>query len=184
VLHVGGYGRFHEQDFHTLTRGWSRAKGETICGRGSTMSATESVRRELPGWFRNYGIRSLADAGAGDRNWSRHLDLAGAAYRGFDLCPRHESVEPFDITSEVLPPHDAILCRHVLNHLTEALVGETVARFREPADYLIANTYPDGVKTGDAKLGMWTKWNLAHWLGEPLETCPDIEGAMAIWRLK
>lgn len=184
MLLVGGYGRFHEQDFHTLTKGWSRAKGETVCGRGSTMHATESVRRELPGWFRTYGIRSLADAGAGDRNWSRHLDLDAVAYRGFDLCPRHESVEPFDITSEVLPTHDAILCRHVLNHLTETLVGETLARFRQAAEYLIANTYHDGVTACDARLGMWTRWNLAHWLGEPLETRPDIEGVIALWRLK
>lgn len=184
MLLVGGYGRFHEQDFHTLTRGWSRSKGETICGRGSTMHATESLRRELPGWFRTYDIRSLADAGAGDRNWSRHMDLDGVVYRGFDLYPRHETVERFDITSEVLPPHDAILCRHVLNHLTEPLVGEAISRFRQSADYLIANTCTDGISSGDAKLGMWTKWNLAHWLGEPLENRPDIEGVIALWRLK
>jgi hypothetical protein len=177
------YGRFNEKEFYALTRDYTQGKGQTVCGRGSTMESTESIRQRLPEWFRKYGIKTLNDAGAGDRHWSKHLDMEGIQYQGYDLKPRYEGVIQFDITSEILPPSDAILCRHVLNHLNTQMVNQAIANFIRSATYLIANTYHD-VKPRKASFGIWSQWDLKERLGDPLESMPDIEGELAIWRLK
>jgi hypothetical protein len=177
------YGRFNEKQFRELTREYSRAKDETVCGRGSTMENTEAIRSKLPEWFRKYEIKSLNDAGSGDRHWSKHLDLEGIQYQGYDLKPRYDGVIQCDITSEVLPLSDAILCRHVLNHLTSQMVNQAISNFIRSTTYLIANTY-DKTKPKPAPFGIWSQWDLKERLGDPLESMPDVEGELAIWRLK
>lgn len=177
-------GRFGEQDYHLLTKGWMKGKPETLCGGGSTLQATKDVRQVLPKWLARYEVRSLCDAGAGDLHWIREVPLDGITYRAYDLRPRAEGVEPLDITSELLPECDAILCRHVLNHLTPALVSEALDRFRRSARYLIATTFLTGLHVG-GQLGNWMRWDLAQFgLGEPLEYAPDHEGLIALWRLQ
>ena len=89
-----------------------------VCGSGSVFENTEGTRKLLASLTAKYNIRSISDAGAGDLSWIHATEWPHEVeYRAYDIFPRHEDVNEFDITSQVLPKADLILCRHVLNHL-------------------------------------------------------------------
>jgi hypothetical protein len=74
--------------------------------------------RWLPRVVAKHEIRSIADIGAGDLNWVRHIAWpTGVTYTAYDLVPRHPSVQPFDLLAEIPPPVDLLMCLWVLNHL-------------------------------------------------------------------
>jgi hypothetical protein len=152
----------------------------TVCGFGSTLEATAVIRAWLPDVARRHQIRSVCDAGAGDLHWIRSVRW-DVAYLAFDLIPRHPSVERRDITVEVLPTSDAVLCRHVLNHLDDARIRRALALFARSARYLIATQFDqfDGSKE-------FTRLDLRPALGEPIEAAQD-GGAenclLALWKL-
>jgi hypothetical protein len=98
-------------------QGWRGGLPETECGRGSTMDATRLQRTWIPQIFAKYGIRTVADIGAGDLNWLQHTDLSGIEYRAYDLVPRHPSVTAFNLIEQVPPKVDCLMCLWVLNHM-------------------------------------------------------------------
>ena len=116
-----------------LTRmkmGWK--SDETPCGRGSELEHTRLVSALLPQLMLDYKLTILADAGAGDCHWIKEVAwVSGVLYKGYDLVPRHKLVKQFDLTTEVLPRADLILCRHVLNHLSVQYALDAIQRFRE-----------------------------------------------------
>jgi hypothetical protein len=97
-------------------RGWRGGLPETPCGSGSTLAVTEQQREWIPLMVERYGIKSIADVGAGDLNWMKHMDLPGVDYVPYDLVPRDESVVQFDLVNQVPPPVDMVMCLWVLNH--------------------------------------------------------------------
>src|SRR6056297_3157295 len=100
-----------------MARGWRGGKGDgTICGNGSTFKSTENVRKWLPEIAERYDIKTVCDAGAGDLHWIHKVNWE-VEYSPFDLIPRTPEVERLDVTTELLPSCDAVLCRMVLNHL-------------------------------------------------------------------
>lgn len=89
-----------------------------VCGAGSVFENTEGTRNLLAQIVSDYNIKSISDAGAGDLSWIHATEWPHEVeYTPYDLIPRHPSVIEFDITSQVLPKTDLIICRHVLNHL-------------------------------------------------------------------
>ena len=63
-----------EQMYERMQKGWRGGLHDgTVCGVGSTMGNTGNVRRWLPQIAEDYGIRFIADAGAGDRHWIRMI---------------------------------------------------------------------------------------------------------------
>ncbi len=104
-----------------MEKGW-RSSGETPCGAGSELAMTKAVRSVLPGVMESFSLVTIADAGAGDMNWIPKVQWPyEVTYHPFDLVPRSTKVTKFDVTEEILEPHDLILCRHVLNHLSPKL---------------------------------------------------------------
>lgn len=99
-------------------RGWRGGLPETPCGHGSLLSTTVQQRAWIPKLIDKYGIRTIADIGAGDLNWIKHTDLRGAQYAPYDLVPRKPEVKQFDLVNEVPPKVDMLMCLWVLNHLT------------------------------------------------------------------
>lgn len=63
-----------------------------------------------------YGIRTVADIGAGDLNWILRTSLGEVDYTAYDLVPRHPSIVKFDLVTEIPPSVDMIMCLWVLNH--------------------------------------------------------------------
>jgi len=97
-------------------QGWKGGGSETPCGSGSKLSNTVLQREWLPDIAEKYGIRTVADIGAGDMNWITHMTW-DVEYTPYDLVPRHPDVTEFDLVNEVPPKVDCILCLWVLNHM-------------------------------------------------------------------
>lgn len=77
---------------------------------------TKQQCKLIPEWCEKHNIKTVADIGAGDLNWLKTLDW-NVDYSGFDLVPRAEGVQQFDLIAEVPPAKDMIMCLWVLNHL-------------------------------------------------------------------
>jgi SAM-dependent methyltransferase len=120
---------------------------ETVCGAGSTLKLTATIRAELPQLLRQLGITRLLDAPCGDFNWMRHVDLTGIKYAGMDssrenlalaigavrvpqFVPSFEVFFRGDILRDDMPPADAILCRDFFQHLPGGDVLQILARIK------------------------------------------------------
>ena len=170
-----------------MRAGWGCGGPETPCGGGSTMAQTTNLRPWLLSALRHYGITSLADAGAGDLNWVRHIatEFTGM-YRAFDLYPRHPDVIRWDITKLPLPHFDAILCRDVLIHFDPPRIEKTLKLFRESqAKYLFATQYD--IAKPFAWMSGFNYTNLRPYLGDYLEAYEEAPKGwgcqLAVWRL-
>lgn len=145
------------------------------------MASTEAVRAWLPDIVKQYSISSICDAGAGDLHWIKHVEW-DVDYIGFDLVPRHDSVRPIDITKEVLPTSDAILCRMVFNHLDQDRTDRAIELFKQSgAKYLIANRYDN---TGIEEPRPFRQVEVR--LGEPIAEVrdgPDEGCYLCLWSL-
>lgn len=88
-----------------------------------------------------FGVRSIADIPCGDFNWmGEFLDRRPEiAYTGFDIVkplvaanrerhPRHQ-FHVLDVTAKAPPRVDLILCKDLLNHLSNADVRKALANF-------------------------------------------------------
>jgi hypothetical protein len=168
-----------------MASGWRAGRPETVCGNGSTLASTATIREWLPWIIDEYDIRRLNDAGAGDLYWIRKVRWPQPiAYRAFDLIPRDESVTMIDITTAALPPSDAVLCRMVLNHLDDDRITRAIYLFRQTTTYLLATQF-DGDKL-PKRSPQFTRLDLRRWLGDPIERCQDgrePECSLALWRL-
>ena len=176
-----------EQMYARMKNGWRGGLQDgTVCGGGSTMEATVAARKWLPDLMFFYDINSVCDAGAGDLHWQRRTHWK-AEYTPFDLIPRMPEVTRLDICKETLPKADAILCRHVLNHLDSVRVAMAIERFRESgARYLIATQF-DYTVPGDTR--EFCRLDLRPLLGAYLEAIddggpPDSNCKLAIWNLQ
>ena len=98
-------------------KGWHGGLPETPCGYGSKLKSTKKQREWMPQIFEKYNIKSIADIGAGDLNWIKHIDLGDIDYQAFDLVPRHPEVKSFDLLKKIPPKVDLIICFWVLNHM-------------------------------------------------------------------
>jgi hypothetical protein len=107
-------------DVKKYKKGWSGGLPETPCGYGSKVNQTIIQRAWIPHIVEKYGIQSIADIGAGDLNWIGQVKWPHPIqYTPFDLVPRAEGVEAFDIIHEVPPASDLLMVLWLLNHLPE-----------------------------------------------------------------
>ncbi len=126
--------------------GWGSARGTP-----SVSIAAEAIARAV----REHGVRSLHDIPCGDFNWMPEVlaEFPGLAYRGFDIVkamlahnrdlhPQHE-FRWLDITNEVPPRADLILCKDLLNHLDDEDVKRAIQNMRRSGStYLLASNNP------------------------------------------
>jgi len=170
-----------------MEKGWRGGLYDgTICGNGSTLSATENACRWLPGIVKRHDIRCVNDAGAGDLHWIGGVRW-DVEYRAFDLIPRRDSIVSLDITRDVMPQADAILCRMVLNHLDEPRIMLALERFRQSAKFLIATQFNgEDLPQRSPQFTRLDLRKVPYNLGEPLESIQDGREdicSLALWRL-
>jgi hypothetical protein len=174
-----------------LREGWQGGLIEgTPCGNGSTIAKTRNVREKLPELCRKYGFRTICDAGAGDLHWIRGVfseyDLD--RYMPFDLVPRDEAVQALDITKQVLPTCDVILCRHVLIHLDPLRIKKALALFAQASDYLLTSRYTLGSNYFNPNR-QFNPLDLAqapYSLGAPIDSIKEEDPgtSLALWKLR
>jgi len=178
-------------------------------GLGSEMDATTVLRAELPGLLKKLGVASLLDAPCGDAGWINHADLC-VRYAGVDIVPSlierlraraaageiNGEYHLADITTDSLPPCDAVLCRDCFVHLSFANIERAVANFRASGAILLTVTaFPEWQVNGDCEDGDWRALNFERgpfdW-GAPVErvneNCSEAGGgwrdkSLGVWRL-
>jgi hypothetical protein len=127
----------------------------------------------LPALLESVGARTLLDAPCGDFNWLRYVDLGGVEYVGADVVPelvernRREyggggrSFVVLDITRDLPPRADVILCRDCFIHLSFRHVRAAVENFkRSGSTFLFATTHSRVAENTDTPSGGWRPVNL------------------------
>ena len=89
-------------------KGWVGGLPETECGSGSMLKNTELQRKWMPEIVKKYGIKTVADIGAGDLNWVKSMSW-DVEYTPYDLVPRHPEVQPFNLLEKIPPKVDMIM---------------------------------------------------------------------------
>lgn len=151
---------------------WGAAN--SVSGLGSENPATAAIREALPPLLQRLGVRALLDAPCGDAGWIGRIRL-DLDYIGIDIVPslieankrrvaRGELAGRFlvaDITHDVLPRADLILCRDCVVHLSFQNIARVTARFRESgAQFLLVTTFPEWEDNRDCEDGDWRALNM------------------------
>jgi len=147
---------------------------ESISGPGSGVSRTAAFRDEIPALVADLRATSLLDAGCGDFNWLRLVDLPVERYLGVDIVPelvaqnahRHADAKHAfmlaDFTRVALPRMDLILCRDCLVHFAFEDIRAALRNFsRSGARWLLTTTFIDAQRDNtDIATGAWRPLNL------------------------
>jgi len=184
------------------TGSWKTAENqESASGRGSTLVRTAVVRRELPSRLERLGVRFLLDAGCGDFNWLRAVDLPLDGYLGVDVVPEliaanqalygndQRRFEVLDVASQRLPRTDAILCRECLVHLSFEHALTAIRNFARSGSRLLIATTHSVDENQDIVSGEWRFLNLLlppFGLPEPEERIvedAELGKSLGIWRI-
>jgi SAM-dependent methyltransferase len=158
------------QDIHRH-RLWG--DGESASGPGSSLERTSVFRDEFAALLSKLGSKSLLDAGCGDFNWQRAIDVELDTYVGVDLVPELIDVNLrtyssnrirflcADISRDPLPRCDVILCRDCLVHFSFADIAATLGNFKNSGSiYLLTTTFIDARENLDIRTGEWRPLNL------------------------
>ncbi len=178
-----------------MANGWRKGRPFTVCGDASLPDHTENIRAELPHAFDRYRINVVNDAGAGDLKW-REGTFTDVLWRNFDLIPRRSDVVNLDITTQVMPKADAIICRWVLNHLAgpyddagvrdNGRISMALDRFRESGTRYLFATQHNREHLGNQSPEL-ARLDLRDWLDEPVETWrdgnPRFQYTLALWEI-
>ncbi|MBF0176721.1 MAG: hypothetical protein HQL63_07730 [Magnetococcales bacterium] len=168
------------------------ASGETRSGPGSAPRVTATLRDSLTTLWRELSVRTVVDAGCGDLLWLEAITVDLGLYLGFDLVEalvvnnrvfygarKNHFFNTADITRDVLPQGDLLLCRNTLTHLSNSLVQAALAHFwASGSRYLLATTFP-GANNADIEVGHWRKVDLTaspFSLPPPLQMVQDGDG--------
>lgn len=152
---------------------------ETMCGAGSTLANTSSVRAWLPEVLKRLGVRVLLDVPCGDFNWMSRTDLSSVSYIGVDydgehcVAARARLSEPLsfapitrviierDVVTGGLPTADLMLCREFLQHLPNVSVRAVLKNFMASGiRWLLATSHDNAVNENIAVAGDFRRLNL------------------------
>lgn len=175
---------------------FTSGRPETLCGAGSTLAATESIRASLVPLLRDLAVEVLLDAPCGDFNWMAAVDLDGIEYIGCDsssanlVAARKRSANTFrqvDIVAGLLPMADAMLCRDFHQHMPNSMVFAALRNFRAAGiDWLLATNHDNAENEDIEQPGMFRRINLQKPpfnLPAPMTSIPDPDRGhvLALW---
>ncbi len=188
-------------------RGWG--SGESASGPGSSVERAGAFKDELLCLLKEMKATSVLDAGCGDFNWMKELELDFTRYIGIDVVwelvaenrkaygQDLRTFECLDMTKDGLPKVDVILCRDSLVHLSLDDILAALENFRQSGStYLLTTTFTRLPANMDIPTGEWRPINLQMApfnFPEPLrlidEKCVHSAGAFAdkylgFWALK
>lgn len=160
-------------------------------GLGSTMSATENIRKALPELISRRQIGTILDAGCGRSAWMREaVPPSVKGYVGMDassaIIEVNRAMEPREGWSFVIGDlsageaqgrFDLIVCRDVLVHLPYSRVLAALRNAKTMAPLLLATHWP-GAANADIPMGEWRKLDMnapPFCLPPPLETIAEAD---------
>lgn len=184
---------------------WQNA--ESRSGVGSTLAATDAIRRELPGLLGALAVRTVLDAACGDYNWFRRTPVTFVHYTGVDIvepmiaanqvyATPQVSFQCLDIRVDPLPKVDLILCRDTLVHMSYHDIQATLRNFvLSGSTYVLMTTFPQYLNEDLHGNLIWRPLNFElppFKLPKPLlfinEECHEDDGkyddkGLGLWRL-
>ena len=146
--------RSNEEVFTELyrTKAWGiNRKGQGSSGGGSTLAATRAYRKYLQEFFKENNIKSVVDVGCGDWEFSRKINWDGIQYLGIDVVKSVIEKDKVkyassniqfihgDATELDLPEADLLICKEVLQHLSNKDVITFLAQLHKYKHCLITN---------------------------------------------
>ena len=147
--------RSNRRTFSEIYRNNLWRSDESVSGAGSTLELSAAIRGQLPTILAELHVQTLLDAGCGDFNWLKTVDLGDVQYCGIDVVDEliRRNIEFYasaertlmvaDITRDRLPAADAVLCRHCLIHLSNRQIKSALSNLAATgAKYLLATTSP------------------------------------------
>jgi hypothetical protein len=114
-------------------------KWEYFGGGGSGVGYTESLRAQLPAFFKRWNVKTFLDASCGEFTWARYVDWTGINYIGGDIVkgkidklkkdfPQHTWYE-LDVINDPLPDADVWMCRDTTFHFPMHFIQKTFRNF-------------------------------------------------------
>jgi len=145
---------------------------ESVSGPGSSVARTSVFRDAISALLKELNVRTLLDAGCGDFNWMKLVNLDLERYIGVDVVSElisenqrqyRNATRTFlnlDISKDKLPRADLILSRDCLVHFSFKDGSATIKNFRESGStYLLTTTFPCFDKNADIDTGGWRHLN-------------------------
>jgi hypothetical protein len=186
------------------TGAWT-STGESLSGNGSSLEATERLRRALPGALEQLRVSTLLDVPCGDWHWLSTVELPIDRYIGGDLLPdlvennrrrfgdeRHTFLV-IDLCRDGLPAADLLLCRDALIHFSDADIWQALKGIAAAEISFVAlTTFPATSTNEDIRTGIgWRYLNLEvppFELPPPLLTLPEgynrPDQVLGVWRVE
>ena len=172
---------------------------ESRSGVGSTLDSTAVLRAELPMALRQLDARVLLDVPCGDFTWMKRVDLSGIEYIGGDIVPsiveenqrlhasESRSFTRLDLTRDILPDADVLLCRDCLVHLSYANIRAVFANIaRSNIRFVLMTSFPGRRGNYDVADGDWRALDFQappFFFPEPrlaiVEKCEEEDGSYA-----
>ncbi len=162
---------------------------ESKSGKGSNLANTLKIREEIPKLFKELKIRSILDIPCGDFNWQKEMDLGFIDYTGMDivkeLVTRNQKEYSdenrrfihLDITKDLLPKFDLILCRDLFIHLSHSEIKDALLNIKKSqSKYLLSTSHFSTKKNMNITSGEYYPINLLitpFSLPEPLKIIKD-----------
>ncbi len=174
---------------------------ESYSGGGSTLRRTSQIRSQLPTLLKERNIKSICDAGCGDFNWMKDLEIGDVSYVGVDIVKEiidanrqlygtcRRGFLEMDIIQEIVAQVDLILCRECLLHLSFADIYAIISNFKASrSTYLLATHSPNIERNVDVVTGGCRALNLTlrpFHFPEPITTLSEDQSVyrLALWRL-
>lgn len=137
-----------------------KGQNETLSGTGSTLSFTESIRKELIKLIEEEQINLLVDTSCGEWNWMKLIQNQLCNYVGIDIVKPviEKNIKLFENEKtkfihgdflSILKTYedksiDLILCRHTLEHLPTEHNLNFINECKRVTKFLLVTTYKTG----------------------------------------
>lgn len=130
---------------------WKHGQDVGGAGTGSTANVTEEYRKFLQQFLADHHIRTVVDAGCGDWEFSKLINWKGVEYTGIDIVTsviknnkqiyKKKNIHFIegDAIHMNLPEADLLICKDVLQHLTNEDILEFTRQFPKFKHCLITN---------------------------------------------
>ncbi len=162
-----------EQVFRHAYRHNAWGDAESVSGPGSGLARTVAFRDQIPLLLDELGAKVLFDAGCGDFNWMKEVQLPVEQYVGMDIVPEliidnqrkwsagKRIFTVGDFARDELPMTDVILCRDCLVHFSFDDIWDALRNFkRSRSRYLLTTTFIAFQNNADIATGGWRQLNL------------------------